>query len=91
LGPDAYQIFMKGHGIFSTVGSKTNPVKLRTLYETVPIALLIEAAGGLSSDGHCSLLDSKITDFEQRSQIIVGSKNDVAYMEEIIKKCEDSQ
>lgn len=41
LAPDAAQIMLKGHGVFSCVASKKHKAKLRVLYEVAPIALLI--------------------------------------------------
>jgi sedoheptulose-bisphosphatase len=49
--PDIYQIFIKGHGVFSNPATDISPPKLRLLYEAAPIARLMELAGGLSSDG----------------------------------------
>ncbi|KAL8454924.1 hypothetical protein Emag_001290 [Eimeria magna] len=57
LGPDVYQLFVKGHGIFCNPASTGAPAKLRVLYEVAPIALLVEAAGGSSSYGNSSALD----------------------------------
>lgn len=39
--PDIYQIFIKGEGIFTTVGSKSHPAKLRVLYEVAPMSFLV--------------------------------------------------
>lgn len=52
-----YQLFVKGHGVFCNPASKGAPAKLRLAYEVAPIAFLVEAAGGLSSDGSGSALD----------------------------------
>ena len=41
LAPDAAQIMLKGHGVFSCIASKKHKAKLRVLYEVAPIALLI--------------------------------------------------
>lgn len=49
--PDVYQLFVKGGGIFSYVGSKSHKAKLRYLYECAPFAFLIEKAGGKCHDG----------------------------------------
>lgn len=57
LGPDVYQLFVKGHGVFCNPASNGAPAKLRLAYEVAPIAFLVEAAGGRSSNGKCSALD----------------------------------
>lgn len=77
MAPDCFHVFKKGEGVFSSVsGGKTQP-KLRVLYEVLPIAFLVEKAGGLSSDGEKSLMDLQITDYCQKSDIIIGSKEEV--------------
>lgn len=42
---------MQGGGVFCNPTSPAAPAKLRCLYETFPLALLVEAAGGASHDG----------------------------------------
>ncbi len=75
---DIHHILTKGQGIFSNVGGKKYPQgKLRMVFECGPFAYLIEQAGGVSSDGRISLLDKNITACDQRTPIIVGSKNSV--------------
>ena len=48
FAPDAAQIMLKGHGIFSNIASNKHKAKLRVLYEVGPIAYLIEKAGGIT-------------------------------------------
>jgi len=78
---DIHHILSKGQGIFSNIGggedSKYPDGKLRHVFECGPFAYLVEEAGGLSSDGVQSILDKKITDVDQRTAIIIGSKNEV--------------
>ena len=62
MAPDCYHIFKKGEGVFTSVADPPKiGSKLRALYECIPIAFLVEKAGGSSSDGTTSLLDMKIT------------------------------
>jgi fructose-1,6-bisphosphatase len=44
--PDIAQIFIKGHGIFANVASKSHKSKLRVLYEIAAIGFLIHKAEG---------------------------------------------
>lgn len=46
LVPDVSQIFIKGHGIFCNVASKSHKSKLRVLYEVGAVGFLIEKANG---------------------------------------------
>ncbi|KAF3579148.1 hypothetical protein DY000_02032557 [Brassica cretica] len=58
--PDVNQIIVKEKGIFTNVTSPTAKAKLRLLFEVAPLGLLIENAGGFSSDGYKSVLDKTI-------------------------------
>ncbi len=84
--PDIYQIFVKGEGIYSTMVSPKFPPKLRYLYETAPFAFLIEAAGGKSTDGTKSMLETTIEGYEMKGPIAVGSKTEVDRIEACLKK-----
>ncbi|MEW5300123.1 MAG: hypothetical protein WDW38_002960 [Sanguina aurantia] len=71
--PDVHHILAKGGGIFCNPCSVQAPPKLRLLYECAPLALVIEAAHGMSSDGDCSLLDRVVMDSEAKSKVCLGS------------------
>jgi len=81
--PDINQILLKGKGVFSYPGSEAAPAKLRLLYECAPLAKVIEAAGGASSDGSQSILQLKTEAFDQRVPVCLGSKDEVKRFEEI--------
>ena len=67
LVPDATQIFIKGHGIFCNVASKSHKSKLRVLYEVAAIGYLIEKAGGKTiTVGKVSLMDVQIKGYDDR-------------------------
>lgn len=57
---DCYQMFVKGHGIYAKLDTVSHPTKLHLIYEIMPIAFLIEKAGGKTSDGTKSVLDVMI-------------------------------
>ena len=46
--PDVYHILIKGQGVLANASSPSCKAKLRPLFEAAPIALIVEAAGGLS-------------------------------------------
>lgn len=79
LVPDVYQQFTKTQGIFSNPTSPTSPAKLRLAFEAAPFALLVEKAGGKSSDGVSggSILDVQINAVDQRTPLCIGSANEV--------------
>ena len=51
--------------------------KLRVLYECMPMAYIVEKAGGAASDGYMPILDLTPTALHARSPIFLGSKEDV--------------
>ena len=75
---DVHHILSKGQGIFTNVsGGKYPQGKLRHVFECGPFAFLMEQAGGAASDGSVPLLDKAITGADQRTPIVIGSKNEV--------------
>ncbi len=82
--PDIHQILRKGKGVFSYPGSTSAPAKLRLLYECAPLAKVIEAAGGASSDGSKSISEAKIETYDQRIPVCLGSKAEVQRFEEYL-------
>jgi len=79
LVPDIYQQFTKTMGVFSNPTSPSSPAKIRLSFEAAPFALLVEKAGGKSSDGVTggSILDVKITGVDQRTALCIGSADEV--------------
>ncbi|KAK7311260.1 hypothetical protein RJT34_09281 [Clitoria ternatea] len=82
--PDVNQIIVKEKGIFTNVASPSAKAKLRLLFEVAPLGLLIEKAGGYSSDGHQSVLDKVINNVDERTQVAYGSKNEIIRFEETL-------
>ena len=78
------QIIVKEKGIFTNVTSPTAKAKLRLLFEVAPLGLLIENAGGFSSDGYNSVLDKTIVNLDDRTQVAYGSKNEIIRFEETL-------
>ena len=92
LVPDLYQQFTKGMGIYMNPVSQKSPAKLRLTFEVAPVALLIERAGGMTSDcstggtdsssdtadiSITSILDLPITSIDQRTAFCGGTANEV--------------
>ena len=79
LVPDVYQQFTKQQGIFCNPTSGQSPAKLRLAFEAAPFGLLVEKAGGLTSDGVTggSILDVEINAVDQRTPLCLGSANEV--------------
>lgn len=78
MAADVHHIFAKGQGVFTNVGGKKYPEgKLRLVFECGPFAYLAEQAGGSASDGERRILEKTIDAIDQRTPIIIGSKNEV--------------
>ncbi|MBJ7898608.1 MAG: class 1 fructose-bisphosphatase [Cyanobacteria bacterium RI_101] len=85
---DIHRILTQG-GVFLYPGTAKNPEgKLRLLYETAPLAFLVEQAGGKASDGRQSLLDLIPGRLHQRTPLFIGSPEDVSLVESFIQERE---
>ncbi len=83
---DLHRILYQG-GVFLYPGTVKKPEgKLRLLYESAPMAYLIEQAGGRASTGTEEILDVVAEKLHQRTPLIIGSKEDVALVESFIKE-----
>ena len=83
---DIHRVLVQG-GVFLYPGTIKQPEgKLRLLYESAPLAFLIEQAGGRASTGNQEILDVVPEKLHQRTPLIIGSKDDVALVESFIQK-----
>ena len=74
-------------GIFMYPGDRKNlRGKLRLLYECAPMAFLAECAGGAATDGRTRILDIMPTALHQRTPLVIGGVDDVAYVNEVISR-----
>ena len=77
-------LLVQGKGVFCNVGSPKAKAKLRLLYEVMPLAYLIEKAGGTSSDGEKSILEYRAGSLNQTVQVCLGNTEEVARFNEIV-------
>ncbi|MFB6077391.1 MAG: class 1 fructose-bisphosphatase [Halarchaeum sp.] len=78
---DVNQIVQKG-GVFAYPGLEGRPEgKLRTQFEGIPMAYVLECAGGASTDGERSLLDAEPESLHERTPVYLGSTEYVARAE----------
>lgn len=83
---DIHRVLLQG-GVFLYPGTTQKPEgKLRLLYETAPLAFLIEQAGGRASTGTQEVLDVVPGELHQRTPLIIGSKDDVALVESFVQQ-----
>lgn len=79
---DINQLFVKKQGVYVMLHTIAHPSRLSLLYECIPIAFLIEKAGGKATDTLNNILDIKIAGFQQKINFIAGSAEDVDYISE---------
>jgi fructose-1,6-bisphosphatase I len=53
--------------------------------EAIPLAMVVEQAGGMATDGKRRILDIDPQGLHQRVPLFIGSKNDVGKVMEIYK------
>jgi fructose-1,6-bisphosphatase I len=83
---DFHRILFQG-GVFLYPGTLKKPEgKLRLLYETAPLAFLIEQAGGRASTGTEELLDVIPDKLHARTPLVIGSREDVTLVESFIQE-----
>jgi fructose-1,6-bisphosphatase I len=86
LVADFHRTLLQG-GIFLYPPTKSHPKgKLRLLYESNPIAFLAEQAGGLATDGKQRILDIRPESLHQRTPLVVGSREEVEILQQLVCK-----
>ncbi len=82
---DIHRILQQG-GVFLYPGTTSNPDgKIRLLYESAPLAMLIEQAGGKASTGTKRLLEVVPDKLHARTPLVIGSTEDVELVESFIQ------
>ena len=86
LVADFHRNLLSG-GIFMYPADLRNPKKptgkLRLLCEAAPLAMVVEQAGGMATDGKIRILDVEPQELHQRVPLFIGSQNDVQKVMEI--------
>jgi len=80
LVADCYRILIRG-GVYLYPGDARagyTQGRLRLVYEANPIAMLVEQAGGMATDGERRILDLVPSALHQRTPLIFGSADEVA-------------
>ena len=74
---DVHNVLING-GIYGYPATRKNPLgKLRLLYESCPMAMIMEQAGGAGSTGSGRILDVLPREIHQRVPTFLGSKENV--------------
>lgn len=78
-------------GVFMYPADSKNPCgKLRLLYEASPMAFIAEQAEGSATDGLNRILDIVPTDLHQRTPLVIGSREDVGFVADVIRRVASS-
>ncbi|MBS1580948.1 MAG: class 1 fructose-bisphosphatase [Bacteroidetes bacterium] len=83
LVADVHRNLLKG-GIYLYPGTQKAPKgKLRLLYEANPLAMIVEQAGGMATDGTTRILEITPSALHQRTPLYIGSR---AMVEQAMKR-----
>jgi len=89
LVADFHRNLLSG-GVFMYPADNRDPKKprgkLRLMCEAAPLAMVVEEAGGLATDGKMSILDMEPQELHQRVPLFIGSKKDIQKITEIYGK-----
>ncbi|KAI1436953.1 sedoheptulose-1,7-bisphosphatase [Xylaria sp. CBS 124048] len=79
LVPDVVHALVKGHGIYVSPVTDTSKAKLRRAYELLPIALVVECAGGAAIDPVSGerVLERGLGDLGEKGGLIFGCMDEV--------------
>jgi fructose-1,6-bisphosphatase I len=86
LVADFHRNLIAGGVFLYPADTKSPRGKLRLLYEAAPLAFVAEQAGGAASDGVRRILDIEPTELHQRTPLVIGSREDVAFVERTLRE-----
>jgi len=76
---DVHRILVRGGVFLYPIDANNHHAggKLRLLYEAMPMAMIVEAAGGGATNGRIPLLDVKADTPHQRTSVILGAREEI--------------
>ncbi|KAI0532346.1 sedoheptulose-1,7-bisphosphatase [Xylaria digitata] len=77
--PDVVHALVKGHGVYLSPVTARSKAKLRRAFELLPVALVVECAGGLAIDpaDGCRILETPLENLDETAGLICGTAEDV--------------
>lgn len=84
--PDVHRNLLDGGIFLYPADNKSHTAKLRLACESKPLAKVIEAAGGLATDGQTRILDIVPRELHQRHPVVMGSRREVELYQEIVAR-----
>ena len=88
LVADFHRNLLAGGVFMYPADTKSPNGKLRLLYEASPLAFVAEQAGGAASDGTTPILDIEPKELHQRTPLVIGSRDDVAFVQRTLREVE---
>jgi fructose-1,6-bisphosphatase I len=84
---DVHRTMLKGGIFIYPTTNDRSEGKLRLLYEALPMAMLVEQAGGVAvTESGTRILDLHPTNLHGRTSVILGSTQEVAHFQEHMNK-----
>lgn len=83
---DIHRTLLTGGIFYYPSDGSAKKGKLRLLYEAIPVAYIMQQAGGYSSNGHENILDLQPEQIHERTPIFTGNKDLVRKAEEFIRQ-----
>lgn len=84
LVADFHRNLISGGVFIYPADSKSPEGKLRLQYEANPLAFVIEQAGGRASDGRRRIMEIDPQKLHQRTPLVIGSTDDVLFVEKTV-------
>ena len=85
LVADAHNVLING-GLYGYPGVKEKPDgKIRLMYESNPMAMVMEEAGGAASTGRGRIRDVQPVEIHQRVPTFLGSRDNVKQLEDVVR------
>jgi sedoheptulose-bisphosphatase len=79
LVPDVVHALVKGHGVYLSPVTSGSKAKLRRAYELLPVALIVECAGGKAVDptNGGRVLERSLLDLDETAGLVCGTAEEV--------------
>ncbi|KAI1815408.1 sedoheptulose-1,7-bisphosphatase [Poronia punctata] len=86
LVPDVVHALVKGHGVYLSPVTRGSKAKLRRAYELLPVALVVECAGGKAIDpvDGRRILERRLVDLDETAGLICGTSAEVDLAREVL-------
>ncbi|KAJ3573238.1 hypothetical protein NPX13_g4774 [Xylaria arbuscula] len=79
LVPDVVHALVKGHGVYLSPVTAGSKAKLRRAFELLPVALIVECAGGKAIDpaNGQRILETPLANLDEKSGLVCGTAEEV--------------